>query len=174
MTPPTLSSEYASDARLKEHVEGSHGLPDTYTTVVTRVKLAQQFCDHARDLTRGCERLVHDQHLQQQGWAAVLANLEDSTSAFRARAELFQQNYNQYLGTRQDFIQLLQNFREDLSLLAKIPIVPALLEVIDSGSIKSDSSTTSGAGGKVLVRESEEEVQPKDPVTLLQWILGQR
>nr|CAD7195119.1 unnamed protein product [Timema douglasi] len=170
MTPPTLSSEYASDARLKEHVEGSHGLPDTYTTVVTRVKLAQQFCDHARDLTRGCERLVHDQHLQQQGWAAVLANLEDSTSAFRARAELFQQNYNQYLGTRQDFIQLLQNFREDLSLLAKIPIVPALLEVIDSGSIKSDSSTTSGAGGKVLVRESEEEVQPKDPVTLLQWI----
>nr|CAD7399452.1 unnamed protein product [Timema cristinae] len=170
MTPPTLSSEYASDARLKEHVEGSHSLPDTYTTVVTRVKLAQQFCDHARDLTRGCERLVHDQHLQQQGWAAVLANLEDSTSAFRARAELFQQNYNQYLGTRQDFIQLLQNFREDLSLLAKIPIVPALLEVIDSGSIKSDSSTTSGAGGKVLVRESEEEVQPKDPVTLLQWI----
>nr|CAD7257996.1 unnamed protein product [Timema shepardi] len=170
MTPPTLSSEYASDARLKEHVEGSHGLPDTYTTVVTRVKLAQQFCDHARDLTRGCERLVHDQHLQQQGWAAVLANLEDSTSAFRARAELFQQNYNQYLGTRQDFIQLLQNFREDLSLLAKIPIVPALLEVIDSGSIKSDSSTTSGAGGKVLVRESEEDVQPKDPVTLLQWI----
>nr|CAD7437975.1 unnamed protein product [Timema bartmani] len=170
MTPPTLSSEYASDARLKEHVEGSHGLPDTYTTVVTRVKLAQQFCDHARDLTRSCEHLVHDQHLQQQGWAAVLANLEDSTSAFRARAELFQQNYNQYLGTRQDFIQLLQNFREDLSLLAKIPIVPALLEVIDSGSVKSDSSTTSGAGGKVLVRESEEEVQPKDPVTLLQWI----
>lgn len=26
-----------------------------------------------------CEKLVHDQHLQQQGWAAVVANLEDIT-----------------------------------------------------------------------------------------------
>jgi len=42
-------------------------MPDTYTTVMARVQLAQQFCDHAREQTRACESLVHDQHLQQQG-----------------------------------------------------------------------------------------------------------
>jgi hypothetical protein len=26
-----------------------------------------------------CQRLVHDQHLQHQGWAAVTANLDDIT-----------------------------------------------------------------------------------------------
>jgi hypothetical protein len=52
---------------LKDRVDDTHNMPDTYTTVVARVQLAQQFCDHAREQTRACENLVHDQHLQQQG-----------------------------------------------------------------------------------------------------------
>ena len=39
----------------------------------------QQFSDVGRDEYRVCERLVHDQHLQHQGWAAVVANLDDIT-----------------------------------------------------------------------------------------------
>jgi len=39
----------------------------------------QQFSDVGRDEYRVCERLVHDQHLQHQGWAAVIANLDDIT-----------------------------------------------------------------------------------------------
>lgn len=39
----------------------------------------QQFRDVDEEELKACERLVHDQHLQQQGWAAVVANLEDIT-----------------------------------------------------------------------------------------------
>jgi len=39
----------------------------------------QQFSDVGRDEYKVCERLVHDQHLQHQGWAAVIANLDDIT-----------------------------------------------------------------------------------------------
>lgn len=56
-----------ADVSLKDQVDATHKMPDTYTTVMARVQLAQQFCDHARDQTRACESLVHDQHLQQQG-----------------------------------------------------------------------------------------------------------
>lgn len=41
--------------------------------------LFQQFQDVDTEELRACERLIHDQHLQQQGWAAVVANLEDVT-----------------------------------------------------------------------------------------------
>ena len=43
------------------------------------VNVMQQFHDVAKEELRMCEHLVHDQHLQHQGWAAVIANLEDIT-----------------------------------------------------------------------------------------------
>jgi RB1-inducible coiled-coil protein 1 len=39
----------------------------------------QQFHEVAREELKTCEQLVHDQHLQHQGWAAAVANLEDIT-----------------------------------------------------------------------------------------------
>ena len=41
--------------------------------------MLQQFQEVDTEELRACERLIHDQHLQQQGWAAVVANLEDIT-----------------------------------------------------------------------------------------------
>lgn len=52
---------------MKDQVDTSLVMPATYNTVVARAQLAQQFCELSRDQTRVCERLVHDQHLQQQG-----------------------------------------------------------------------------------------------------------
>ena len=43
------------------------------------LNVLQQFHDVAKEELRMCEHLVHDQHLQHQGWAAVIANLEDIT-----------------------------------------------------------------------------------------------
>ena len=80
----------------------------TYQTIVARAQLAQHFCGLARDQTRICERLVHDQHLQQQGWAAVVANLEDVVQMFQSRAEQFQQSFAVYRAERQQYIELLQ------------------------------------------------------------------
>lgn len=88
-------------------MDASLGLPATYQTLVARAQLAQQCCALARDQTRICERLVHDQHLQQQGWAAVVANLEDITQTFQSRAEMLQQNFAIYLTERQQHMDLL-------------------------------------------------------------------
>lgn len=62
-------------------------------TVVSRCQLAQQLYDLGREMSRKCEQLTHDQHLQHQGWAAVVANLEDIITSFKKRIDLFQHTY---------------------------------------------------------------------------------
>ena len=61
------------------------------------------------------------------GWAAVVANLEDIVSAFRSRFENFELSFNEYLKGRKDKFAILENFDEDIKLLARIPVLPALL-----------------------------------------------
>ncbi|CAG0886467.1 unnamed protein product [Darwinula stevensoni] len=125
--PPPASVDYDSDEDLKEQVEGCLSLTPSYDTVVARAQLAQQFHELACKVTRICQGLVHDQHLQQQGWAAVVANLEDVTSLFKSRLQTFSQRYRMYLEKRKDFIALLENFDEDLQLLSRIPLLSNLL-----------------------------------------------
>ena len=100
----------------------------TYNTVVARAQLAAQLFDTARDITRVCEQLVHDQHLQQQGWASVVANLEDIVAAFKGRAEAFEQAFRQYLNSRAEYTEILGWFKEDLTTLSAIPVLPVLVE----------------------------------------------
>ncbi|KAG8229201.1 hypothetical protein J437_LFUL001073 [Ladona fulva] len=68
MLPPhmiyTLPKAYFDP---KERVEATRSSPPSYATVANRSRLAQDLCELAREETRACERLVHDQHLQQQG-----------------------------------------------------------------------------------------------------------
>lgn len=103
----------------------------TYQTVVTRAQLAQQLHETAREITRVCEQLVHDQHMQQQGWSAVVANLEDIVIAFKGRTELFEQTYHQYLSSREENLNILSHFWEDLNVLAVIPVLPCLLNQVE-------------------------------------------
>ncbi|KAF3420679.1 hypothetical protein E2986_02240 [Frieseomelitta varia] len=111
---------------LQNQIDASLAMPATYQTLISRAQLAQQCCGLAREQTRICEKLVHDQHLQQQGWAAVVANLEDITQMFQSRSDLLEQSFAIYQSERQHFVELLQNFNADLNTLAKIPILPAL------------------------------------------------
>lgn len=93
---------------LQSQIDASSAMPATYQTIVTRAQLAQQCCGLARDQIRICERLVHDQHLQQQGWAAVIANLEDVVQMFQSKAEQFQHSFAVYHAERHQYIELLQ------------------------------------------------------------------
>ncbi|XP_076341080.1 RB1-inducible coiled-coil protein 1-like [Tachypleus tridentatus] len=145
-SPPLPSVDYESSPDMKNCVDSCIDMPPTYETVVHRAQLAQQFHDLAKKQTSTCEKLVHDQHLQQQGWAAVVANLDDITSAFRNRSQLFVQNFNQYLKSRGYHVEILHNFSQDLSLLSKIPVLPALLNDIPrhvDGSLDKDSTAFS-------------------------------
>lgn len=116
-----------SDDDMEDGVEEVLNLPPSYNTVVTRTQLAQGFYDRARRETKACESLVHDQHLQQQGWAAVVANLEDTTAAFRNSAATFEQSFVEFLRNKPQHTALLESFERDLELLSKIPVLPALL-----------------------------------------------
>ncbi|XP_043502024.1 LOW QUALITY PROTEIN: RB1-inducible coiled-coil protein 1 [Polistes fuscatus] len=157
---PTPSIDYGCDVDLQHQIELSMEMPATYQTLVARAQLAQQCCALAREQTRICEKLVHDQHLQQQGWFAVVANLEDIIKMFQTRTELLQQSFDVYLAERQQQMQLLKNFQQDLETLAKIPILPALrahAEGLLSPDDQEDNSEQQS--------EKNEEV-----LSLLRWI----
>ncbi|XP_076169221.1 autophagy-related 17 isoform X1 [Ptiloglossa arizonensis] len=158
--PPAPSIDYGSDVDLQTQIDASLTMPATYQTLVARAQLAQQCCGLAREQTRICERLVHDQHLQQQGWAAVVANLEDITQMFQSRVDLLQQSFAVYLSERQQHMELLENFNADLGTLAKIPILPALRAQAEGLLSPEDQPS-----------QSEKDSDGRDEVlSLLRWI----
>ncbi|KAL1124093.1 hypothetical protein AAG570_001863, partial [Ranatra chinensis] len=150
-TPPSPCIDYGSDTDLKDEVDASLNLPASIKTVTVRSQLAQNMCELARQQAKICEKLVHDQHMQQQGWAAVVANLDDITAAFKQRSDIFEQSFKQHLETRDQFMSMLESFDIDMEMLGKIPILPALLE-------------------KEREADGMEVACPVDDMTLLQWI----
>lgn len=125
--PPSL---FPTDtvAEMKDKVENCRSLAANYGTVVRRNQLAQQFDEMARTELATCERLVHEQHLQQQGWAAVVANMEDLTVDFKERCTFFEAVFTEMFKKRDHYLQCLAEFNEDLDKLASIPILPALTQ----------------------------------------------
>ncbi|XP_041483964.1 RB1-inducible coiled-coil protein 1-like [Lytechinus variegatus] len=124
--PVTTSMSQTKEDNLKLQVEGLKNLPPSYSAVVARTQLALQFHEVAKEKLRVCEGLIHNQHLQQQGWMAVIANLDDITSAFQQRALVFQQNIADFLTDRPNFLQRLEEFGDIIHILEKTPLLPCL------------------------------------------------
>lgn len=116
-----------SDQDMAGEVEAVIDLQPTFNTVVSRTQLSQEFYDRAQQEMRTCEVLVHEQHLQQQGWAAVVANLEDTTAGLRNSATSLEQQLTEFLQGHKEYLELLESLDEDIRLLGKIPVLPALL-----------------------------------------------
>ncbi|XP_052258142.1 RB1-inducible coiled-coil protein 1-like isoform X2 [Dreissena polymorpha] len=130
--PPSPSVNYGSDVDLEGQVEGSLIMPPAYETVVSRAQLALQFQEVDTEELRACERLIHDQHLQQQGWAAVVANLEDITGELKQRTETFHESFKQYLECRNAYRELITSVNHSLDLLSRIPVLPSLVTATDN------------------------------------------
>lgn len=81
----------------------------------------------ADEETKKCERMVYEQHLQQQGWSAVVANMEDVTKEFAQRFIEFFKCLDEHLDRRPEYMANLASFENDLSVLDKIPISPGLV-----------------------------------------------
>lgn len=60
------------------------------------VSAFQEMFEVANKLSSFCERLVHDEHLQHQGWAAIMANLEDCTTSSQKLLLKFETSYVNY------------------------------------------------------------------------------
>lgn len=97
-----------SDTDLKAEVEACLELPPTYNTVVRRAQLAQQICEMGREELKICEKLVHEQHLQHQGWTSVIANMEDITSEFEKRAENYIKRFEEHMERRVEYKDYLE------------------------------------------------------------------
>ncbi|CAH0749126.1 unnamed protein product [Diatraea saccharalis] len=133
---PELEPEFRNDARttydgkslaeLKAAVEKCCSMPPTVQTVLNCTNLAQQFSELAHEVSRSCEQLVHEQHLQHQGWAAVVANLDDIYIEFCERSRNFKESFRKHRLKKEEYHEKLNALNEVLEALGKIPILPAL------------------------------------------------
>ncbi|ERL83555.1 hypothetical protein D910_03946 [Dendroctonus ponderosae] len=148
------------DEELRKRLIDARCLPISVNTVKTRTLVSQDFASAAKDQLEFCENLVHEQHLQQQGWFAVIANLEDIGMEFRKRWELFQRMYREFRADRATYDDFLVSFEADKRILQKIPVVATLLE---SGNNTMEESKSEIASN---VSESESDKE----ITLYDWI----
>lgn len=140
--PPVLNVDYDDDRDIMEMIESCLSMQPSLDTLVARTELAADLNEQASKKRESCERLVHEQHLQQQGWAAVTANLEDLTRAFRTKAESLLSSFTQFTKQKTKQEQLLHKFSEDINRLDSVPILPLLLE--DNKFIATTSNTAVG------------------------------
>ncbi|CAK1549757.1 unnamed protein product [Leptosia nina] len=115
-----------SVAELRNAVEVCCSMQPNVSTVTSCAGLAKQFSDLAHDVSRSCEQLVHEQHLQHQGWAAVVANLEDIFQEFCERSRSFKESFKKHRIKKEEYHELLNTLNEVLESLGKIPILSAL------------------------------------------------
>ncbi|VVC90319.1 unnamed protein product [Leptidea sinapis] len=113
-------------ADLKSAVEVCCGLQPNVHTVNSCAALAEQFSDLAHEVSRNCDQLVHEQHLQHQGWAAVVANLEDIFNEFCERSRSFKESFKKHRLKKEEYHEMLNSLNEVLESLGKIPILSPL------------------------------------------------
>ncbi|XP_052892880.1 RB1-inducible coiled-coil protein 1 isoform X2 [Anopheles moucheti] len=121
-----------TEVDLEGLVRKSLELPISFSTLAARAQLAQNIYEMGREELRRCEALVHEQHLQQQGWAAVVANMEDTIKEFQARRECFNAFYEEQLEIHGEQMKILEDFDKSLQQLADIPILSPLMENAES------------------------------------------
>lgn len=105
--PPQPTVDYGPDIDMKDRIEGCLDMQPAYNTVVSRAELSKQLHEMAAQQLLVCERLVHDQHLQHQGWAAVVANLEDITNAFINSSSILENSLTDFIAKRSKYVDML-------------------------------------------------------------------
>uniref|UniRef100_A0A8W7Q1T5 RB1-inducible coiled-coil protein 1 n=1 Tax=Anopheles coluzzii TaxID=1518534 RepID=A0A8W7Q1T5_ANOCL len=125
---PIKETEVDLDGLVRKSLE----LPVTFAGMAARAQLAQRIYEMGREELRRCESLIHEQHLQQQGWAAVVANMEDTIKEFQERCEYFNRYYEEQLRMYEEQMDILHSFDKSLQQLADIPILSSLMENAES------------------------------------------
>ncbi|KAJ8961272.1 hypothetical protein NQ318_008957 [Aromia moschata] len=161
-TPPVIDDEVDCDQDLYKELAHYINSESSYNTVVKRTELAHEYYERARNQLRECENIVLDQHLQQQGWSAVFANLEDILTEFTKRTEVFEKSFSDYMAERDSYLKFLTYFTDDLEVLQKIPVLPVLLEAEKEKAEEEPSKNELTA----IFHETEKDKE----VTLFEWI----
>ncbi|KAM4688454.1 RB1-inducible coiled-coil protein 1 isoform 2-T4 [Discoglossus pictus] len=155
--PPVIPrTTFSAENEMELKVEESLMMPAVFHTVASRTQLAVEMYEVAKKLCSFCEGLVHDEHLQHQGWAAIMANLEDCTHSYQKLLFKFENAYSKYLQSIDDIKQKLTNLGTAVSVMAKIP----LLECLTRHSYRMClGRITSSMGGDNDEIENEKETE---------------
>ncbi|XP_042317611.1 RB1-inducible coiled-coil protein 1 isoform X2 [Sceloporus undulatus] len=125
--PPAIpKTTFSAENEMELKVEESLMMPAVFHTVASRTQLAVEMYEIAKKLCSFCEGLVHDEHLQHQGWAAIMANLEDCTYSYQKLLFKFENVYSSYLQSIDDIKLKLTHLGAAVSIMAKIPLLECL------------------------------------------------
>lgn len=141
--PVIVAGDYGNVQDMTEIIESCMSMQPSLDTLVARTELAADLNRQAIKQNEICERLVHDQHLQQQGWAAVVANLEDLTRGFRNKAEMLTLLFNEFIKSKPKYKELLNKLGDDIKHLHNILVLPTLVENNSKSSSPTSETTLS-------------------------------
>uniref|UniRef100_A0A8C7FGX1 RB1-inducible coiled-coil protein 1 n=1 Tax=Oncorhynchus kisutch TaxID=8019 RepID=A0A8C7FGX1_ONCKI len=124
---PTIpKTTFSIENEMELKVEESLMMPAVFHTVASRTQLAVEMFEVAKKLCSFCERLVHDEHLQHQGWAAIMANLDDCTLSYQKLLWKFDTAYINYQQEFEDIKLKLTKLGTAVSVMANIPLLECL------------------------------------------------
>ncbi|XP_040910659.1 RB1-inducible coiled-coil protein 1 [Toxotes jaculatrix] len=139
---PTIPKTTLSiESEIQVKVEESLLMPAVFHTVASRTQLALEMFEVAKKLCSFCERLVHDEHLQHQGWAAIMANLDDCTLSYQKLLVKFDTAYTNYQHDLEEIKVKLTKLGTAVSVMARIPLLESLTRHSYRESIEKSSST---------------------------------
>lgn len=154
---PTIpKTTFSIENEMELKVEESLMMPAVFHTVASRTQLAVEMFEVAKKLCSFCERLVHDEHLQHQGWAAIMANLDDCTLSYQKLLWKFDTAYTNYQQDFEDIKLKLTKLGTAVSVMAKIPLLECLTRHSYRESIEKSSSP------RPRIEEEEDENEDED------------
>ncbi|XP_057714033.1 RB1-inducible coiled-coil protein 1 [Corythoichthys intestinalis] len=139
---PTIpKTTFSIESEIQVKVEESLLMPAVFHTVASRTQLALEMFEVANKLSSFCERLVHDEHLQHQGWAAIMANLDDCTLSYQKLLVKFDTAYSTYQHDLEDIKFKLTKLGTAVSVMARIPLLECLTRQSHREQMKKSAST---------------------------------
>ncbi|XP_035526108.1 RB1-inducible coiled-coil protein 1 isoform X2 [Morone saxatilis] len=139
---PTIpKTTFSIESEIQVKVEESLLMPAVFHTVASRTQLALEMFEVANKLSSFCERLVHDEHLQHQGWAAIMANLDDCTLSYQKLLMKFDTAYTNYQRDLEEIKVKLTKLGTSVSVMARIPLLECLTRHSYRESMEKSSST---------------------------------
>ncbi|KAK1172803.1 RB1-inducible coiled-coil protein 1 [Acipenser oxyrinchus oxyrinchus] len=153
--PPAIpKTTFSVENEMEMKVEESLMMPAVFHTVASRTQLAVEMFEVAKKLCSFCERLVHDEHLQHQGWAAIMANLDDCALSYQKLLCKYETAYNNYQQSIEDIKQKLASLGNAVSVMANIPLLECLTRHSYRESLERLSSPAEKEGA---AEETDEE-----------------
>ncbi|XP_028987856.1 RB1-inducible coiled-coil protein 1 isoform X2 [Betta splendens] len=139
---PTIpKTTFSIESEIQVKVEESLLMPAVFHTVASRTQLALEMFEVAKKLSSFCERLVHDEHLQHQGWAAIMANLDDCTLSYQKLLMKFESAYTNYQHDLEEIKVKLTKLGTAVAVMARIPLLECLTRHSYRESMEKSSST---------------------------------